>query len=148
MYGPAYITLNLSLNPTPVKVDQLVWSTCFRTHSAVADHTFTLLGAAIFLVSDAAHIHSPAGVQGMNLAIRDVIFFTEAITKHIQTLAGDSDVDDTILQECASWASAGNHQLHQEALGACKPYAQCVCVVDAVQSGLYPRSDVEDIGQI
>ncbi|KAG1721686.1 uncharacterized protein EDB91DRAFT_1175846 [Suillus paluster] len=86
MYGPACTTSDSSLNPTPVKVDQLVWSTRFRTHSAIADRTFTRLGAAIFL--------------GMNLAIRDAIFFTEAITKH-KVFAGDSDADDPILQPCA-----------------------------------------------
>ncbi|KAG1720026.1 uncharacterized protein EDB91DRAFT_1240459 [Suillus paluster] len=82
-------------------VDQLMWSTRFRTHSAIADRTLTRPGAATFLVGDAAHIHSPAGDQGMNRVIRDAIFFTEAIIKHIQAFAGDSDVDDTILQECA-----------------------------------------------
>ncbi|KAG2066068.1 FAD/NAD(P)-binding domain-containing protein [Suillus decipiens] len=100
-YGPACITSNPSLNPTPVKVDQLVWSTRFRTHSAIADRIFTRLGAAIFLVGDAAHIHSPAGGQGMNLGIRDAIFLTEAVTKHIQISAENPDVDDTILQEIA-----------------------------------------------
>ncbi|KAG1867613.1 FAD/NAD(P)-binding domain-containing protein [Suillus tomentosus] len=100
-YGPACISSDPSLNPKPVKVDQLVWSTRFRTHSAIADRTFTRLGAAIFLVGDAAHIHSPAGGQGMNLAMRDAIFLAEAVTKHIQASAEDPDVDDTILQEFA-----------------------------------------------
>ncbi|KAG1721688.1 uncharacterized protein EDB91DRAFT_1240287 [Suillus paluster] len=125
MYGPACITSDSSLNPTSVKVDQLVWSTRFRTHSAIADRTFTRLGAAIFLVGDAAHIHSPAGGQGMNLAIRDAIFFTEAITKHIQAFAGDSDVDDTILQECAQVRherALEISRLHQEAFEPRKPY--------------------------
>ncbi|KAG1823728.1 uncharacterized protein BJ212DRAFT_1262697 [Suillus subaureus] len=100
-YGPACISSVLSLNPTPVKIDQLIWSTRFRTHSAIADRTFTRLGAAIFLVGDAAHIHSPAGGQGMNLAIRDAIFLSEVITKHIQASAENPDVGDTLLQEFA-----------------------------------------------
>ncbi|KAG2066072.1 FAD/NAD(P)-binding domain-containing protein [Suillus decipiens] len=104
--GPACITSNPSLNPTPVKVDQLVWSTRFRTHSAIADCVFTRLGAAIFLVGDAAHIHSPAGGQGMNLGIRDAIFVAEAVTKHIKMSAENPDVDDTILQEIADMRHA------------------------------------------
>ncbi|KAG2063823.1 FAD/NAD(P)-binding domain-containing protein [Suillus decipiens] len=100
-YGPACITSNSSLNRTPVKIDQLVWSTRFRTNSAIADRIFTRLGAAILLVGDAAHVHSPAGGQGMNLAIRDAIFLTEAVTKHIQASAENPDVDDTILREIA-----------------------------------------------
>ncbi|KAG2360118.1 hypothetical protein BDR07DRAFT_1378239 [Suillus spraguei] len=100
--GPACITSNPSLNPTPVKIDQLIWSTRFRTHSAIADRIFTRLGAAIFLVGDAAHIHSPAGGQGMNLGIRDAIFVAEAITKHLEMSAENPDVDDTILQEVAA----------------------------------------------
>jgi 2-polyprenyl-6-methoxyphenol hydroxylase-like FAD-dependent oxidoreductase len=100
-YGPVCITSNPSLNPTPVKVDQLIWSTRFKSRSAIADRTFTRLGAAIFLIGDAAHIHSPAGGQGMNLAMRDAIFLADAVTKHIQASAENPDVDDTILQEFA-----------------------------------------------
>ncbi|KIK47035.1 hypothetical protein CY34DRAFT_9217 [Suillus luteus UH-Slu-Lm8-n1] len=77
-HGPACISSDPSLNRAPVKIDQLVWTTRFRTHSAIADRTFTRLGAAIFLVGDTAHVHSPAGGQGMNLAIRGAIFIADA----------------------------------------------------------------------
>ncbi|KAG2156917.1 uncharacterized protein EDB93DRAFT_1079126 [Suillus bovinus] len=99
--GPACISSDLSLNPTPVKIDQLIWSGCFKTYPAIADRTFTRLGAAIFLVGDAAHIHSTAGGQGMNLGIRDAIFLSEAVSRHIRASAENPDVDDTILRQIA-----------------------------------------------
>ncbi|KAG1811682.1 hypothetical protein EV424DRAFT_1569288 [Suillus variegatus] len=85
-YGPACITSDPSLDPRPVKIDQLVWSTRHRSHSAIADRIFTRF---------------PAGSQGMNLGMRDAIFLTEAITKHIQASAENPDGDDAILQEIA-----------------------------------------------
>jgi 2-polyprenyl-6-methoxyphenol hydroxylase-like FAD-dependent oxidoreductase len=100
-YGPTCMSSDPSVNPTPVNVDQLVWSSRFRTHSAIADRTFARLGAAILLVGDAAHIHSPMGGQGMNLAIRDAIFLGDAVTEHIRVSAENPDVDDTILREFA-----------------------------------------------
>jgi len=100
-YGPVCMSSDPSVNPTPVRVDQLVWSSRFRTHSAIADRTFTRFNAAIFLVGDAAHIHSPVGGQGLNLAIRDAVFLGEAVTKHIRASEENSDVDDTILREFA-----------------------------------------------
>ena len=100
-YGPVFMSSDPSINPTPVKVDQLIWTTRSRSQSAIADRTFTRLGAAIFLIGDAAHIHSPVGGQGMNLAMRDAIFLGEAVSKHMQAYAENADVDDTILEELA-----------------------------------------------
>jgi 2-polyprenyl-6-methoxyphenol hydroxylase-like FAD-dependent oxidoreductase len=44
------------------------WSSLFRIHSRLASH---FQQDNVFLIGDAAHIHSPAGGQGMNLGIGD-----------------------------------------------------------------------------
>ena len=53
-----------------VQIDQLHWFSTYRVHHRVADHFRT--GRA-FLLGDAAHVHSPAGGQGMNTGIGDAI---------------------------------------------------------------------------
>ncbi|MGW4243847.1 FAD-dependent monooxygenase [Nocardia sp. NPDC004722] len=51
-----------------VKVEEIVWSSRFRVHHRVADH---YRAGRILLAGDAAHVHSPAGGQGMNTGIQD-----------------------------------------------------------------------------
>jgi 2-polyprenyl-6-methoxyphenol hydroxylase-like FAD-dependent oxidoreductase len=52
----------------PAKVGELLWSSRFRVHHRVADH---FRAGRIFLAGDAAHVHSPAGGQGMNTGVQD-----------------------------------------------------------------------------
>ena len=45
-----------------------VWTTYFRIHHR---HATRYRSGRVFLAGDAAHIHSPAGAQGMNTGIQD-----------------------------------------------------------------------------
>lgn len=58
-------------------VTELLWGTRFRIHHRVAD---SYRAGRILLAGDAAHVHSPAGGQGMNLGITDAIALAEALT--------------------------------------------------------------------
>lgn len=52
----------------PARVTEVVWSSRFRVHHRLADR---YRAGRIFLAGDAAHVHSPAGGQGMNTGIQD-----------------------------------------------------------------------------
>ncbi|WP_280043851.1 FAD-dependent oxidoreductase [Pseudomonas sp. Hg5Tf] len=53
-----------------VQVQQVNWFSTYRVHHRVAQH---FCRQRAFLLGDAAHIHSPAGGQGMNTGIGDAI---------------------------------------------------------------------------
>jgi 2-polyprenyl-6-methoxyphenol hydroxylase-like FAD-dependent oxidoreductase len=54
--------------PGRATVNGLAWSSRFRVHHRVADH---YRAGRLLLAGDAAHVHSPAGGQGMNTGIQD-----------------------------------------------------------------------------
>ncbi|WP_176644384.1 FAD-dependent monooxygenase [Duganella sp. SG902] len=53
-----------------IRVEQVNWFSTYRVHHRVASHFRT---GRCFLSGDAAHIHSPAGGQGMNTGIGDAV---------------------------------------------------------------------------
>ncbi|MER7467576.1 FAD-dependent monooxygenase [Streptomyces sp. NPDC097981] len=54
--------------PGQARVRTLAWSSRFRVHHRVADR---YRAGRLLLAGDAAHVHSPAGGQGMNTGIQD-----------------------------------------------------------------------------
>jgi len=66
-------------------VTDVIWGSRFRIHHRVAD---TYRAGRLLLAGDAAHVHSPAGGQGMNLGIQDAVALSEALAG---VLAGGAD---------------------------------------------------------
>lgn len=77
----------------PLQVQQLLWGSRFRVHHRVADR---YRAGAVLLAGDAAHVHSPAGGQGMNVGILDAMRLADALEK---ALAGDDAALDAYGEE-------------------------------------------------
>ncbi|HEY2503662.1 MAG TPA: FAD-dependent oxidoreductase [Mycobacterium sp.] len=74
-----------AFGPGQLVVTELLWGTRFHLHHRVAD---SYRAGRILLAGDAAHVHSPAGGQGMNLGITDAISLANALS---EVLGGGSD---------------------------------------------------------
>ena len=91
--------------PARSVVTELVWGSRFRIQHRVAD---TYRAGRLLLAGDAAHVHSPAGGQGMNLGIQDAVVLADALH---DALSGGSD---TALDAY----SAGRRPIAREVLAA------------------------------
>jgi 3-(3-hydroxy-phenyl)propionate hydroxylase len=56
--------------PTKMRLSDPIWLTRFRVNHRMSEH---FRSGRFFLAGDAAHIHSPAGGQGMNTGIQDAL---------------------------------------------------------------------------
>ncbi len=66
----------------PWSIRRMNWSSRFHIRHRVAK---TLRIGNILLAGDAAHVHSPAGGQGMNTGIQDVVSLASALHQTLQT---------------------------------------------------------------
>ncbi|WP_200208229.1 FAD-dependent monooxygenase [Micromonospora coerulea] len=69
----------------PDRVTELLWGSRFRIHHRVAE---TFRAGPVLLAGDSAHVHSPAGGQGMNLGICDAVALGDTLA---EVLAGRPD---------------------------------------------------------
>jgi 2-polyprenyl-6-methoxyphenol hydroxylase-like FAD-dependent oxidoreductase len=71
--------------PNRLAVGEVLWGSHFRIHHRVAE---TYRTGRLVLAGDAAHVHSPAGGQGMNLGIQDAVALAGVLGR---VIGGESD---------------------------------------------------------
>ncbi len=71
-------------------IRELLWSSRFRIHHRVAK---SYRNGRLFLMGDAAHVHSPAGGQGMNTGLVDAVVLGQLLTQAIK------DNSDSVLDK-------------------------------------------------
>jgi len=74
----------------PLKLSGLAWSSCFRLNSRMVEK---LRMQRVFLAGDAAHVHSPAGAQGMNTGVQEALNLGWKLARTIAGHAGEPLLD-------------------------------------------------------
>ncbi|BCJ26845.1 FAD-dependent oxidoreductase [Actinocatenispora sera] len=75
----------------PARVDEIAWSSRFRVHHRLAAH---YRSGRLLLAGDAAHVHSPAGGQGMNTGIQDAVTLGHKLTAVLRDGAAETVLDE------------------------------------------------------
>ena len=73
-----------------VQIEAVHWFSTYRVHHRVSDE---FRRGRVFLLGDAAHVHSPAGGQGMNTGISDAINLAWKLAAVVKGEACDSLLD-------------------------------------------------------
>jgi 2-polyprenyl-6-methoxyphenol hydroxylase-like FAD-dependent oxidoreductase len=72
--------------PTGTKTGKITWETNFTIREMVCEK---LNQGTVFVLGDAAHIHSPLGGRGMNMCMEDSYIFTEHLSKNEESKYSD-----------------------------------------------------------
>jgi 2-polyprenyl-6-methoxyphenol hydroxylase-like FAD-dependent oxidoreductase len=70
-----------AVGPGQLAVSDVLWGSHFRIHHRVAD---TFRAGRVLLAGDSAHVHSPAGGQGMNLGIQDAVALANVLARVLE----------------------------------------------------------------
>ncbi|MGA7807331.1 FAD-dependent oxidoreductase [Bradyrhizobium sp.] len=76
-----------AINHLKIQVGKVNWFSTYHVHHRVTEH---FRKGRVFLAGDAAHIHSPAGGQGMNTGIGDAINLAWKLAAVLKGLAPDA----------------------------------------------------------
>ena len=79
-----------AINHLKVRIAKVNWFSTYHVHHRVTEH---FRKGRAFLLGDAAHIHSPAGGQGMNTGIGDAINLSWKLATVLAARAPDSLLD-------------------------------------------------------
>ncbi|WP_429206569.1 FAD-dependent monooxygenase [Massilia sp. UYP11] len=79
-----------ALSSLGLRVDQVHWFSTYRVHHRITSH---YRSGQVFLAGDAAHVHSPAGGQGMNTGIGDAVNLAWKLAAVVRHEAPDSLLD-------------------------------------------------------
>jgi 2-polyprenyl-6-methoxyphenol hydroxylase-like FAD-dependent oxidoreductase len=73
------------------RVEEIVWGSRFRVHHRVAAR---YRAGRIAIAGDAAHVHSPAGGQGMNTGIQDAVALGHALVEVLAARGNEDALGD------------------------------------------------------
>ena len=76
--------------PGGAHIREVAWSSRFRVQHRLADN---YRSGSLFLAGDAAHVHSPAGGQGMNTGIQDAVDLGHTLIDVLSGQAADAALD-------------------------------------------------------
>jgi 2-polyprenyl-6-methoxyphenol hydroxylase-like FAD-dependent oxidoreductase len=76
--------------PGGAHVGDLAWSSRFRVQHRIADN---YRSGSLLLAGDAAHVHSPAGGQGMNIGMQDAIDLGQTLINVLSGQTADTALD-------------------------------------------------------
>jgi 2-polyprenyl-6-methoxyphenol hydroxylase-like FAD-dependent oxidoreductase len=72
------------------EIREVIWSSRFRVHHRLAR---SYRHGRFFLMGDAAHVHSPAGGQGMNTGLVDAIVLGQILSGVLHGRRGETELD-------------------------------------------------------